>query len=166
MNIFDMLRADHVSIRQTLDDLIEPRRGHDWVDAFYDLKIAMVAHDRAEEQVVYDRLRAIPHRGELADAKTDEHEQIESILHALEALDPKDASWGQMIALFKNEWESHIAEEETSVLPILEEVVDDIECDSLAREFERLRDEIIESLRVAHKGIPNVNPAGLSLERT
>ncbi|RZA11510.1 MAG: hemerythrin domain-containing protein, partial [Proteobacteria bacterium] len=64
MEIFETLRKDHALVRDQLDLLIgltaEKGGGDEWIEAFYDLKMALVAHNRAEESVFYDVMNRVP----------------------------------------------------------------------------------------------------------
>lgn len=176
MDIFTVLRLEHAAIRSILDDLIEVSSdkesaqvggnlGQDWPDLLLDLKLSLVAHNRAEENVVYDFLRQVPHRNETAELKTEEHHMAEEMLEDLEESDPADKQWGTKLALLKNQLESHIAEEETSVFSILEPYVTDEISDKMVVDFQTLRDDLYESAMYQPKGRNFINPAGLNLDR-
>ena len=162
MEIFDTLRMDHAAIRTQLDRLIqissfdganlsldpspdcELSAAEDWAQVFFDLKKTLRAHDRAEESVLYEMLARIPNREDLADIKTEEHHMAEETLQDLEELNLSDDEWSATLALFKNQLESHVAEEETFVFSLLEEVLTDEEGQMLAQQFDREREEYLE----------------------
>jgi hemerythrin superfamily protein len=175
MNIFETLRMDHASLRGILEDLIEKSEDsetrslsnvtadQDWPELFYELKIGLVAHHRAEEAVLYNKLRSLPYRGELADVKTEEHHLIEELLEDLEEINPADQEWSVRLALLQNQIESHFAEEETTVFSLLQPIVSDVESEKMCSEFESLRNDIEQGAMYHPKGRSFINPAGLDL---
>ena len=162
MEIFDTLRMDHAAIRNQLDKLIQISSSdkaklslevssvdplvtaENWAQIFFDLKKSLRAHDRAEENVLYEMLTRIPNREDLADIKTEEHHMAEETLQDLEELNPSDQEWAATLALFKNQLESHVAEEETFVFSLLAEVLTDEEGQLMARQFNSEREEYLE----------------------
>lgn len=172
MDIFEILRIEHASIRGILDDLVDTSTdvqaggdlGQDWTDLLADLKLTLVAHNRAEEATLYDALSNIPHRDELADIKTEEHHLAEELLEDLEEINPADNQWAEKLAVFRNHLESHFAEEETNVFSVAQSHIDQEQGEQLYREFEQLRDDLVESVKYHPKGRSVINPAGLDLE--
>lgn len=148
MEIFETLRNDHARVRDHLDLLIglslrdsKGEINEDWTEAFYDLKMALIAHHRAEETVFYDVMNRVPNRPELADIKTEEHHLAEETLQDLEEMTPADRDWGAMLALLKNQIESHVAEEETFVFGVMQDLISDVESERMSEDFLRLRTE-------------------------
>lgn len=143
MNIFEVLRLDHLRLRDGLDDLIEltsrdsgnTNNDDTWAEAFFEFKQSLNAHDRAEEAVFYEALTRVPNRQELADIKTDEHHQVEETLQELELINPVTPGWHEVLALLKNQFDSHVAEEETFVFGLLQRVLADEESEQMGREF-------------------------------
>lgn len=175
MDIFETLRLEHAAIQDMLDQVIDRSsdteslqmgadQGDDWPSILHDFKLALLAHDRAEEAVVYEFLRQIPHRGETADLKTEEHHLAEELLEDLEEINPADRAWATKLGLLKNQIESHIAEEETTIFSLLQPHITDEMSDKMAVDFERLRDDIVTSTHYHPKGRSNINPAGLDLD--
>lgn len=174
MDIFESLRLDHAALRGLLDDVIEKSTGmnplssftgQDWPELMNDLKISLIAHNRAEEAVLYEHLTKIPHRSELSEIKTEEHRMTESLLEDIEGLNPQDTTWESRLGLIKNQLESHIAEEETLVFSIIREAITDEEAEKMANEFEALRDQIRQGIPYQGKVRSALNPEGLSLEQ-
>lgn len=181
MDFFELLRIEHASLRDLLDQLIDkstsssaeeaavsPPRDEtlerDWPEIMHDLKLALIGHNRAEEAVLYDALRRIPHRSEMADLKTEEHHLAEELLEDLEEINPADRQWAMKLGLLKNQIESHVAEEETTVFSLLLSEITDEESERMSTEFESLRDDIVQGARYHPKGRSVINPAGLDLD--
>ena len=165
MTIFQLLRDDHHRLRLILENLIETtsrsiephttqpslESGRRWLG---ELEMVHLAHSRAEELVLYERLRFLPHRDGLADQQLEEHRMIEETLDELAQMDPTDDKWDEALSLVKNQLESHLASEETTVFPILELAVEQEEAERLARDFEISRDDILAHVRAQRKTAP------------
>jgi iron-sulfur cluster repair protein YtfE (RIC family) len=173
MTIFELLAKDHHMLKLRLENLIEATSpslrdsrpkvtgGDDATSQLAQLKAAVLAHGRAEESVLYDRLRTLPHRDELADLQIEQHHQVEEHLEELERMDSDSPDWEATLSLLKNELESHLAEEESTVFPLLELAIEPDESERMARSFEIARDDVYESMHVmpekktAPKGAPS-----------
>lgn len=179
MDIFETLRIEHAALSSLIDELIAKSTSplesddqqaevgtYDWTDLFQELKLAFVAHDRAEEAEFYEVLRSLPHRAELAETKRHEHRLLEEMLEDIEQLNPQDREWEAKLALFKNQFEAHISEEETEVFGIMREFVHEDEREAMSSRFEGLRDDIVEGVHYHPKGRSLINPSGLDLEST
>jgi hemerythrin superfamily protein len=175
MDIFETLQGDHRDIRELLNEVIHqtstpvpdeerPERSEDWEEAFHDLKVSIVGHNRAEEATLYDHLRQLPQQAVLADSKTHEHHQVEELLEDLEEINPQDKSWDTKIALLQNQIEAHFAEEEGTTFERVRPTLNTKTNSRLAEEFTSLRDDIVESVKYHPKGRSMINPAGLDLE--
>lgn len=147
MDIFDILRDDHARVRNLLNELIlqagERTAGRDaHLEPLSTLKRAMIAHDRAEESVLYEHLRINAHQADLAESKAEEHHMAEAIVDELERKSPQDDDWEMSLGLLKNQIESHMAEEETSTFDMLRPFVDAESSERLAEEFLELQAQI------------------------
>ncbi|MES2962500.1 MAG: hemerythrin domain-containing protein [Bdellovibrionota bacterium] len=163
MTIFELLCDDHHTLKLKLENLIEvtspslrterPNASNDEgaFELLAELKAAVLAHERAEDAVFYDRLRLLPHRDELADLLVEQHHQIDEHLDDLERMGPGAREWEQTLSLLKNELESHLAEEESAVFPILQLAIEGDESERLARRFQMARTETIEAMHLAPK---------------
>jgi len=143
MNIFDILRTDHHDLLLKLENLLEPN-GEDQNRLLRDLQTALLAHGKAEEYVVYDRLRQVPHRGELADQLCDEHQQIDDQVDELMRMGPEREEWDEKLTVLKTEVEAHLAEEESVVFPILEDALNERDAEDLGRDFMSSRDDVLQ----------------------
>ena len=176
MDIFELIKGDHADIRSLLNEIIHqtsaPISEHkrildkpeDWEEALHDLKLELVGHNRAEEAILYTRLRELPNGFEMMKDEIHEHHVAEELLEALEHINPRDRDWDAKIGLLKNQIESHQAEEEGTTFDLLRPDIDAETSARLARDFESLRDDIIEGAKYHPKGRSNLNPAGLDLE--
>lgn len=175
MDIFELIRADHAEIRSLLNEVIDqtsiaiPQEKHalerpsDWEEALHDLKLSVVAHNRAEEEVLYSRIEDLTGRSGLGGGKTHEHRIAESLLAEIELMNPRDHDWSEKLALLRNVVESHQAEEETQTFELLKGAIDETSSDKLAVLFEKIRDRIGQSRRFP-KGRTRLNPEGLNLD--
>lgn len=174
MDIFEIIEGDHADIRRLLNEVIHQtsarmpqhkrmEKSEDWEEALHDLKLSVVAHNRAEEATLYDHLRWVAHQKEIAEDKTCEHRMVEEFLEDLERLNPMDRDWDTRLGLLKNQIESHQAEEETATFDVIRPHLDAQTSGRLAQEFTRIHDDIVEGAPNRPKWRSVINPAGLDL---
>ena len=123
--LFDRLRAGSGD-RQLLLDEIAAR---------------LTAHSHAEELQVYPALPT-----DMAHHGADEHHEAERMLHDLQRMGPDDESFSDRLDEFIATVGHHVEEEETTVLPALQDAVDAARLNELGAAFERIR---LEELAVA-----------------
>lgn len=144
------------------DRALAPNEGAK-MDIFESLRLDH-AHNRAEEAIFYTLLRRAPGHSDVETVKIKEHRLTEELLEDLEEINPKDKDWETKIEVLKNHLEAHNDEEETTVFPLIQPYLRENEGPALAREFEDLKNDIIEGAKYFPKGRSQFNPAGLDLE--
>jgi hemerythrin superfamily protein len=167
MGIFEMLKADHLEIRDKVESLLDesPSDPHqsNKVDLFFDLKLTMVSHNRAEETSLYDFMAKKPETMYLVVESKDEHLEVEELLQDLEGLNPQDYSWRNTVILLKEKLELHLDREEDLIFERARKVLSEEENLRLAEDYETLRAEIIEGYPYHPMGRSKINPVGLNL---
>jgi len=175
MDIFETLHFDHVSILETLDELVNQTVGpnpnsqpvsgeQDWATLFHDLKLFIWAHNRAEEAIFYTLLRRVPGHSDMEALEAREHRLVEEFLEDLEKINPQDRDWETKLEVLRNQFTGHVNEEETTVFGLIRPHLEENEARRLAREFESLRDDIMAGAHYFPKGRSQFNPAGLDLD--
>ena len=107
-----------------------------------EIKVRLTAHARAEEEQVYPELARIGEADE-AHHGTEEHHEAEEKLARLEAADPRSAEFDDALEDFVEAVKHHVEEEETDLLPTLEESVDRTRLEELGERFEEQRVELL-----------------------
>ena len=127
-DIVSVLTLQHERARALLADLHESvavvaELTGDMVGPFRDLVQLLVAHEAAEELVVWPALRTALEEGRLAgDCMAEEHE-VKHLLAKLEKMAPGFFEFPHALAEFEAKLLAHAEHEEQSVLPILEQRV-------------------------------------------
>jgi hemerythrin superfamily protein len=93
-------------------------------DVFRQIRRALSVHAAAEEQVVYPVVREqVPGGAELADEALADHQRVKETLAILDAMEPSDAAFVVGVKALAADVRRHVAEEEGSLLPMLEKVL-------------------------------------------
>ncbi|MET7392128.1 hemerythrin domain-containing protein [Dactylosporangium sp. NPDC005572] len=131
--VFDKLRSGHGDRQRLLDECAA----------------RLTAHSHAEEETVYPVLAEIGEQEE-AHRGADEHHQAERLLHDLQRMSPKGPDFEDLLEDFVEAVRHHVEEEETVMLPALQEAVPAERLDELGTAFEGVR---LRELAVAGLGL-------------
>jgi hemerythrin superfamily protein len=102
----------------------------------------LLAHSRAEEEKVYPELTAAsPGEKEEVHHGAQEHAEAEQILHRLERTDPKSSEFDKVLSELVDAVSHHIEEEESEILPSLEETLGQAKLEELGRAFMERREQ-------------------------
>jgi hemerythrin superfamily protein len=105
----------------------------------------LAAHSHAEEQKVYPTLaRSDPDEVNEVEHAVEEHHEADLLLHRLQSLDPADAEFDTVLAKFVEGVQLHVREEESELLPALQQALDPARLEELGRAFEHVRDHELE----------------------
>jgi hemerythrin superfamily protein len=96
----------------------------------------LTPHSKAEESFVYPAIREYD-RSEADDVRDGlaEHHHVEGLMNELLEEDPSDPGFDGKLAAMIGELRHHVAEEESTLLPVLSEQADDDERDELGARF-------------------------------
>ncbi|MEZ5397882.1 MAG: hemerythrin domain-containing protein [Bryobacterales bacterium] len=117
------LHADHVEVDRLIGEL-QDSEDHELAmraDLRDELVQALIVHSRAEEDVVYTRLRSEPSLRADVTHSDREHQDILTALARLEALDPADPAFLDALNQLADTVKHHVHEEEGTVLPKAQE---------------------------------------------
>jgi hemerythrin-like domain-containing protein len=147
MPIVELLAKDHRALEKNLTALgetasTEPDRR---IELFSKLQTLLQSHARAEEEVVYRRLRALqPDEAKTLEA-FEEHHLVDILLQELASACPGGAGWAAKSKVLEELLRHHIKEEELTLFPLIQESVDKPTRDLMGREFRALKHEAIEA---------------------
>jgi hemerythrin superfamily protein len=100
----------------------------------------LAAHSHAEEMKVYPALaEAKPAEHGEVEHGAEEHHEAEQMLHRLMAMEPGDPEFEAGLAEFVDAVQHHVQEEETELLPALQQAVDAARLEELGRAFQEIR---------------------------
>jgi hemerythrin-like domain-containing protein len=105
----------------------------------------LAAHSHAEEMKVYPALaQAAPQEHGEVQHGSQEHHEAEQMLHLLMAMEPEDRSFDEALDRFVEAVLHHVQEEETELLPALQQAVDAATLKELGQQFEEIRTKELE----------------------
>jgi len=135
--VFAKLKRDHAEVLEMMKAVIEagddvqPRR-----ELYPELKVALLAHTRAEQQEFYsvlsqhDQLR--PH----AEQGQRDHEKIEQIFDQLDSLNESDPQWLTTFKELQSNVVQHVQWEENQVSKAVQDVLTDDQIKEMGEKFE------------------------------
>ncbi len=107
----------------------------------------LMAHAEAEEHQVYPALAEAGAQDDVQHALEDHNETME-LLQQLRTLGPEDEEFDDRLELFVTAVATHVEEEESELLPLLQRSLSDDRLQELARAYAEARDAELE----AHEG--------------
>ena len=99
-------------------------------------------HAQLEEEIFYPAMRQIAAAGEILDKSVPEHEEMRSLIGAMRGMDPLEAAYDETFRKLIRIVLHHVADEETVLLPLAEELIPD-ELGHLGRLMTRRRIELL-----------------------
>jgi hemerythrin superfamily protein len=110
---------------------------------FPDIRRELLAHEKAELQVVYPAFRRHPELVQIADAHQSEASQMEQVINELTITDYADASWGRIFDRLVDLVMHHATEEENQYFPKASRVMGDDEPNVLEKQYLDAKKSII-----------------------
>lgn len=125
MEFYKLLHEDHIKVKSLLKDLEDTtekaERTRDRL--IREVEMELTIHSEAEEKFLYPRLQGIGATKDLAYEAIEEHKVVKTLLDEL-VREPKDTSeWSAKLAVFKENLEHHIEEEEGELFPKAKKVL-------------------------------------------
>lgn len=104
--------------------------------------LALEIHAQLEEEIFYPAMRQIAAAGEILDKSVPEHEQMRALIRSLRGKEPLDAAYDETFRELIRAVLHHVADEETVLLPLAEEIIPD-ELGHLGRVMMQRRIELL-----------------------
>ncbi len=146
MPILETLARDHRTLEDTLEELTATTsaEGDRRTEIFSRLQALLQAHARAEEEVVYRRLRERePEESQLLEAY-EEHHVADILLQELASACPGGKGWSAKIRVMNELLRHHIKQEELNLFALIRDNFDDATQATMEREFSSLKHEQLE----------------------
>jgi hemerythrin superfamily protein len=136
-SIFHALMRQHRNIERLFEAVqrAAPRGPTQAAAMFSALRRDVLAHARAEEEVVYPRFQEIPGLGDDMATAADEHADIERMLVEIGGLDVTDLGFAQRLADLEQAILDHVADEEGEIFRIAKLELSPEDSTRLAAEF-------------------------------
>ena len=147
MSILDTLAQEHRRIETLLSALAETSSADadQRVRLFSTLQSTLIAHSRAEEEVVYRVLRRrLPDEVLVLEAY-EEHHIADVLLQELATACPGGRGWAAKVRVFGEVVRHHIKEEEVGLFPLVTRACDPADCVTMDAEFQAISHPSLES---------------------
>ena len=149
--ILDTLRVEHDQVIEVLDEMLQTssRAKKSRHELLRQLKMLLVPHMKAEEQLFYPRLRKKGHQDDDVLEAYEEHWLATQALTRLDKSDTADEIWHARAKVLKDVLEHHIEEEQDVLFDLAREVMDSRDMDALDESYLNAEDKQKSRLRAA-----------------
>lgn len=157
MNAIDLIKQDHREVEQLFGRYEagpSPDERREIVEqVIHDLSV----HAGIEEMIFYPSVReALPQGDGLVDESLHEHQEAKELLARLDDMDGDDPALDTTMRELMNEIRHHVQEEETEILPALQQRLDTDLLEQMGREMEDAKSR---APTRPHPMAPNTPPA-------
>jgi hemerythrin superfamily protein len=157
--LIQLLLADHKEAETLLGKV--GQSSVDQSNLFDELVRALVAHEVAEEEVVYPAVRSsVPNGDKLAEARIAEQQKAEELLKKMEDMDRNSSEFGTSMSTLRDEVLAHAKSEEQEVFPKLRQSVTDERRNQLGTAYEAAKTA---APTHPHPHAPNTPPGNVAL---
>jgi len=119
MDAIDMIEADHRAVERLFDQLASSTSAEERQEVGEQIICDLSIHAAVEEQLLYPKARDLLHDDQIVDHSIDEHQALKRVLDGLDGKSPDDAGFTSGFAEAKRLVQSHVTEEEGTLLPRL-----------------------------------------------
>ncbi|MGE3610126.1 MAG: hemerythrin domain-containing protein [Bacteriovoracaceae bacterium] len=145
MDIYHLLKEDHLEIQQILNELISLRDDDEYrYILIEEIKNLLIPHSRAEESVFYNTLRAIDTDTGIIMHGFREHLEAETLLRTLQLMERVNLNWKSTAKKLKQVLDHHIDSEENEIFEEAKLAFSQDEALSIGEAFEKLKNKIAE----------------------
>lgn len=146
MNAIELLKADHVRVKDILAQLSEStdRAIKKRTDLVAKLEMEITIHTKLEEEILYPAYKEAGGKDqeEMYYEAKEEHRTVDSlVLPDLKATDPSTPEFAGRAKVVKELLEHHIEEEETEMFPDAKKLLGKAKLDELGAEMEAMKAE-------------------------
>jgi iron-sulfur cluster repair protein YtfE (RIC family) len=137
-DMLDMLRSDHMKVESMLIQLRIARDADHRTRLLKTIRQDLEKHMRIEETLFYPACEKVQKIHDLVEHSYDEHQKAKNMLKDLQAMDPSNSRFSQMVTKLITEIEHHVINEEEKIFPAVRKHMEQ-------REFNRLNREVIDA---------------------
>jgi Hemerythrin HHE cation binding domain len=138
-DVVDVIMQDHREVERIFGVLrAEPEKRPGMVPVLVSL---LTAHARAEEAEVYTVAREEAQASDQVAHSQQEHAEAEELLEQLAAADPESPEFDEILAELEDSVTHHVEDEESDLLPVMRENLEDSRRAELADAFLASREE-------------------------
>lgn len=143
MEIYEVLKNDHIKVKALLEELVALRKDDDYhMIIVQQIADDLIPHARAEEAVFYNAMRAMSDENSQVMHAYKEHMEAETLLRTLQVKDRMDFEWKDTAKKLKEALEHHIEEEESEIFAKAQRMFSAQEATQMGAAFEKMKEEI------------------------
>jgi hypothetical protein len=149
MNIVDRLKEEHVEILASLNELLSSPIDdvEKYSKAYLEVMMRIDAHERGEEQTIYQALLVDMEVRPIALQASEEHRVVRQLLKDLADVEVTEEVWLPRLVVANNMIALHVQIEEGNVLPLVQELFDDAQKEAFDKEFDVAAQRVLQQLR-------------------
>lgn len=143
MNIYSLIKKDHDAARDLMDRIIDNPKSADRLSMFDELKVAILAHAKAEEKTFYEALKETGDEELIEETPhfKKEHKEAEMLFEEIEGIDPQSHLWWERFGELRKTLTHHMEEEEKEAFPQAKQEIPSDEAKELGEEMEVLEEK-------------------------
>ena len=145
-SILQDLHNDHSEVDDLIDDIMDSEDAKERDLLFNEMKTKLLAHSRAEQEVLYSRLQASPNEELRAFAQegTSEHQIVEQQLRKMTSgADRMSEHWSAELKVLQDLVDHHVDEEEGTGFSCARNDFETEELERMSEEFQRRKQELM-----------------------
>lgn len=143
MNIYDALKADHLELKEVLNELVNLEQDDDYrMILIEQIVSSLIPHSRAEESVFYNSIRAVSSDNSPVMHSYKEHLEAETLLRTLQVKDKANFDWKNTAIKLKKSLEHHIQEEENRIFVEARKYFSNEEADMMGEAFLKMKQRV------------------------
>jgi hypothetical protein len=149
MDIVERLKQEHVEIMAALNELLSSPidDAEKYSKAFLDVMMRVDAHERGEEQTIYQALLSDTQVRPIALQAMEEHRVVRDMFRDLADVEITEEVWLPRLVVVNNMIALHVQIEEGNVLPLLLDSFDDGKREQFDADFTSVQQKVLQELR-------------------
>lgn len=149
MDITERLKKEHIEIMESLNELLGSPidDAEKYSKAFLEVMMRVDAHERGEEQTIYQALMSDIQVRPIALQAMEEHRVTRELFKDLADVEITEEVWLPRLVVVNNLIALHVQIEEGNVLPLLSETYDDVQREKFDRDFNAVVQTVMQELR-------------------
>jgi hemerythrin superfamily protein len=140
MDIFSQLSSDHDQVKALFEKIAAAPAG-ERTHLFNQVKVALIAHSKAEDQTFYSELETDDELEDRIIEAREDHEAIDQLLDELSGIPAEEPTWLRTFNELVRTVERHVRFEEDDIFPVARQMLDADDADELGRSMKRLEEQ-------------------------
>lgn len=134
-DVVTLLKQDHEAVKKAFEQFDSVPRDR-WGTLFFDLSQLLIAHEVAEEMVVYPAIRKLDGGAEMVAPRLEEQAMAERTLVSLERLDPRSDDFATEFASLRENVLAHAKAEEQGAFVLLASATSEEDLGALGKRYQ------------------------------